>query len=153
MRTMGIMPFNRILCAVDFSPESIKAMSMAESIVSNSPDCKLLIVYAFELPAVPLPDYLTTVEGPSEIDEYMAKAQKLMNEHVERINRDAGREISEGKIITGKPVDTILKLIDTYNPDMVIMGNRKLGFKKGILLGSVSARVSASSPVSVLIVR
>ena len=50
-------------------------------------------------------------------------------------------------------MDTILKLIDSYKPDMVIMGNRKLGFKKGILLGSVSARVSASSPVSVLIVR
>ena len=98
MRNMGIMPFNRILCAVDFSPESIKAMSMAESIVSNSPDCKLLIVYAFELPAVPLPDYLATVEGTSETEEYMAKAQKLMNEHVKRINREAGREISEGKM-------------------------------------------------------
>ncbi len=147
------MPFNRILCAVDFSPESMKAMSMAESIAGTSADCKLLIVYAFEPPAVPLPDYLTTVEGPSDIEEYMLKAQKLMNENVERINREAGREISEGKIIVGKPVDTILKLIDSYNPDMVIMGNRKLGFKKGILLGSVSARVSASSPVSVLIVR
>ena len=128
-------------------------MSTAESLAYCSEDCKLIIVYVFEPLAVPLPDYLVSVEVSSEPEEYLMKARNLMNEHVGRINMLAGREICEGKVMMGKPIENILKIIDNYTPDLVVMGSRGLGFKKGIFLGSVSARVSASSPVSVLIVR
>ena len=44
-------------------------------------------------------------------------------------------------------------LINEIKPDLVVMGNRRPGYKKGIFLGSVSSRVAADSPTSVLIVR
>ena len=57
------------------------------------------------------------------------------------------------KTVLGNPVDEILRNINEEKPDLVVMGNKKHGFRRGIFTGSVSERVSADSPVSVLIVR
>ncbi|MCL4350298.1 MAG: universal stress protein [Candidatus Thermoplasmatota archaeon] len=150
---MAKMVFNLILCAVDFSPESMKALTMAESLLNSESGTKLMVLYAYEPVSMPLPDYLTAVESGMDIDSYLEKARAMMTNNVERINMEFGSEVCEGKIVMGKAVDAILKVIEERNPDIVVMGNRKPGFKRGIILGSVSERVASNSPVSVLIVR
>ncbi len=99
---MAKMVFNLILCAVDFSPESMKALTMAESLLNSESGTKLLIVYAYEPVSMPLPDYLTSVESGIDIDSYLEKARAMMTNNVERINMEFGSEVCEGKIVMGK---------------------------------------------------
>lgn len=53
---------------------------------------------------------------------------------------------------TGHVSETILATIDKLKPDMVVMGNKGRGGLADALVGSVAQRVSAKSPVPVLLV-
>ena len=45
-------------------------------------------------------------------------------------------------VLFGKPADKIMEYIMASKVDMVIMGNRGLGSIKGMMMGSVSRKVS-----------
>ena len=53
----------------------------------------------------------------------------------------------------GDPAREILDLAKVTNPDLIVIGNRKRGFLRGVFLGSVSQRVAANSECAVLIVK
>lgn len=59
---------------------------------------------------------------------------------------------AQASIRTGDPGREIVKAADAVSADLVVVGSRGRGGVRGFLLGSVSHRVSATAPCSVLVV-
>ena len=58
----------------------------------------------------------------------------------------------EGHVVPDDPATAILDVADREGAELVVVGSRGLGGMKRFLRGSVSARVAAHAPMSVLIV-
>ncbi|MGP6207663.1 universal stress protein [Cuniculiplasma sp. SKW3] len=144
----------KILCAYDFSEESKKALEMAFFLSESIKDCELLILNVYRPIPTPVGDFTGATDSFLDDNEKaMENNRKKLHRVVEEIKKDRNIEKCSGVVVMGNPVEEILHVIEKEKPDLVIMGNKKHGFKKGIILGSVSERVSANSPVSVLIAR
>jgi nucleotide-binding universal stress UspA family protein len=59
----------------------------------------------------------------------------------------------EGHVVPDDPAVAILDVAQREGADLVVVGSRGLGGMKRFLRGSVSARVAAHAPMSVLIVQ
>lgn len=142
-----------ILLATDFSPEAERAYRFAKNILVPHNNARFYIITVIKPVYAPMGDLTGATEvlldeNSDIIKEMRERVKKLVDEV-----KKAGITNCEGIIKYGDPVSSILEVAEKLMPDMIVMGNRKPGFKKGILFGSVSQRVSANSPVSVLIVR
>ena len=142
-----------IICAVDFSEESMKAVEFAASLVGQNGEATLYLLNVVKPVYAPIGDSAGAAEILMEQNDAIVKESKEKIEEIAKTLRNNGLEKVHGIVRTGEPVSSILNTIKEFNGDLIVMGNRKHGFRKGILLGSVSERVSADSPVSVLIVR
>ncbi len=60
---------------------------------------------------------------------------------------------SEIEIVTGEPVEEILRLANIYKTDLILIGSRGLTGMQKILLGSVSSQIVTDAPCSVLVVK
>jgi nucleotide-binding universal stress UspA family protein len=58
----------------------------------------------------------------------------------------------ERAAVEGEPVKSLLDMLDKYQADLLVVGNRGLNTLAGRLLGSVPADVSRRAPCDVLIV-
>ncbi len=54
---------------------------------------------------------------------------------------------------TGNIAKAILRVAETENSDMIIMGSRGLGLFKGALIGSVSQKVVEESKIPVMVIK
>jgi len=144
---------NSILLATDFSPEAERAYKFAKKLIAPHNNTKFYIITVDKPIYVPLGDLTGAYDELLDENSEMTKQSKEMMERLVEEVKKAGITNCEGVIEFGDPVNRILEMAEKVMPDMIIMGNRKTGLKKGILFGSVSLRVSANSPVSVLIVR
>ena len=60
---------------------------------------------------------------------------------------------SEIEIVTGEPVEEILRLANIYKSDLILIGSRGLTGMQKILLGSVSSQIVTDAPCSVWVVK
>lgn len=74
--------------------------------------------------------------------ELLKKVGELIGEKARKAALARGLSEVELCVVDGRPSDQILELADKENADMIVMGNRGFGDLKGLLLGSVSHRVS-----------
>lgn len=106
-------------------------------------------------------DMLARVQSVASVG---AKGMPLSHEVLQQVGTDilkAGealaREHGAGKVdrvlTNGEPIDCILRLIDDEKIDLVVMGSRGLGDLEGLLVGSVSHKVSHLSDVTVVTVK
>lgn len=142
-----------ILLATDFSPEAEKAYKFVKDLLIPRNHSTLYIITVIKPIYAPMGD----LTGATEIlidenSEMVIETKEKMKKLVDEVKKESNANC-EGIIKYGDPVSSIVGTAEQLMPDMIVMGNRKPGFRKGILFGSVSQRVSANSPVSVLIVR
>ena len=142
-----------IIVATDFSEESDKAVDFAAALVLRNLDSTIYIVHAVPEPYVPIGDAVGSSEIIMENADAVIKSTREKVERTVSKMKNIGISKVHGTVRMGDPVTVILDAIQEYNAGLVIMGTRKHGFAKGIFFGSVSERVSANSPVSVLVVR
>ena len=142
-----------IIVATDFSVESDKAVDFAAALVLRNLDSTIYIVHAVPEPFVPIGDAVGSSEIVMENTEAVIKRSRERVERTVSKLKEMGISKVHGSVKIGNPVSVILDTIHEYNAGLVLMGTRKHGFAKGIFFGSVSERVSANSPVSVLVVR
>lgn len=60
---------------------------------------------------------------------------------------------SQVEIVTGEPVEEIIRLANIYKADLILIGSRGLTGMQRILLGSVSSQIATDAPCSVLVVK
>ncbi|EKN70877.1 UspA domain-containing protein [Neobacillus bataviensis LMG 21833] len=140
--------FNRILVAIDGSIMSEKALKSAFNFVKERYS-KISVIH---------------VEKNIEITEGMPKAtiDRIYSEQSKEsedllhqataLAENEGIEI-EVQLVMGEPAIQIVKKAEERNYQLIVMGSRGLGNIKGLMLGSVSQKVTQLSHCPVLIIK
>ena len=138
--------FENILLAVDGSDHSLKAAKLAGDLARLSGG-KLRVITAYE----EVPSYLGEPNLSQTIAKRTAKAEELLDKATKEIGEIPGD--CESEILSGDPAETILRVVDIYNINLIIMGTRGQGGIKSLLLGSQSHKVVSTAPCPVMLVR
>ena len=145
---------NSILVGMDPSKRSVKALEFSFKLLKANRNAHLYILYAVN-------PVLLRVGGDApqagmmvveKQEEELEEAKKLVTKAVAHAKANGILHV-EGLVREQDPVKAIIQTADKIKPDLIILGNRGRSFRRGIFFGSVSQRVAADSPVSVLIVK
>ena len=144
--------FRSVLVPVDGSEPSLRAVGFALDLVRGALSCGEHPTVAL-LTAVAIPQALVLVAGTGEetIDDYVQTTGRETLAPANALFVEAGIDVTL-KIVLGPAFDAILHEVKATSPDVVIMGKRGLGELRGLLLGSVSDRVSHHLQVPVVLV-
>ena len=144
-----------ILVPTDGSPHAEKAVSLARELAQLY-GAKIILLYA-------LPDTIYELIPPAYHELANAEHMQIgdvLNSVGEEIVRRAETQLrAQGlKEVTiamprGPAPQAILNYIKEHPVDMVVMGSRGLSDLEGLMLGSVSHKVSHLAPCSCLVVR
>jgi nucleotide-binding universal stress UspA family protein len=107
----------------------------------------LRVITAYE----EVPSYLGEPYLSQTIAKRTEKAEEVLDEAINEIGDIPGD--CETEILSGDPAETILRVVDTFDIDIVIMGTRGQGGIKSLLLGSQSHKVLSAAPCPVMLVR
>jgi nucleotide-binding universal stress UspA family protein len=143
--------YQTVLVGTDGSESSYRAVDRAAEIAHDSA-ARLVIVCAYH-PATRrevaeaedvLGDDAYQVTGSTPAEETLrTAAERAAAAGVTAIDRVA---------VEGEPVKSLLNMVDKYQANLLVVGNRGLNTLAGRLLGSVPADVSRRAPCDVLIV-
>ena len=139
--------FERILLAVDGSEHALNAARTAGELARSMKAERMLIVIAYD----PIPPYLGEPNLQQAIDARLEDANKVLDAAKAAVGTLPFEVITE--LIEGLAAEAIIKVADTRQSDIIIMGSRGLGRLTGALLGSTSQKVISHAPCPVLIVR
>ena len=139
--------FERILLAVDGSEHALNAARTAGELARSMQAERMLIVIAYD----PIPPYLGEPNLQQAIDARLEDANKVLDAAKAAVGTLPFEVITE--LIEGSAAEAIIKVADTRQSDIIIMGSRGLGRLTGALLGSTSQKVISHAPCPVLIVR
>lgn len=150
--------FKKILVPTDGSPFARKALSHAINIAKRFHG-KIYVITVVDTADFPPGMLLALLEKDKRLEESIAK---FMAAAKTQVRRDLMAEVaickSKGvdagyEIISGKPVEMILKFARGRKIDMIVMGSQGLrGMNRLKVLGSVSRKVSELAPCPVMIV-
>lgn len=135
------VPFTRILCALDFSDCSLRALDYATSLAQEG-DARLTVVHVIEVPsAAPVADYLAGVEA-----DHRQRLEDAVRARVREFSR------VEPILAIGKPSREVLRLAGEQQSDLVVIGIQGRGASDLLFFGSVAQHVvrHASCPVLTL---
>lgn len=140
----------RILIAVDGSEPADRALNVAYKIAAAS-RAECLIVTVTTTPKGHEAEVLAYVEHSTteEIGESWARA---VVEEAASCTKPVGTGAVNTKVLFGDPAAKILSEALDWQADLIAIGRRGRGRLEGLLLGSVSQKLAALSPVPVLIV-
>jgi nucleotide-binding universal stress UspA family protein len=137
--------FRRILCAVDFSAPSLRALDYASSLAQEG-EASLTVLHVFE----PVADYVAVTVGGVDNKAMQAAAERHLHTLV------AGRANGSGEVITmlavGKPGREILEVAEAQQIDLIVLGVAGRGAADIFWFGSTANQVvrRASCPVLTL---
>lgn len=138
--------FENILLAVDGSDHALKAAKLAGDLARLSGG-KLRVLTVYD----DVPSYL----GEPNLSQVIAKRTEQAEQVLDSTTKEIG-DIPGGcetDILSGDPAKAILRAVDTFNIDLIIMGTRGQGDIKSLLLGSQSHKVVSAAPCPVMLVR
>lgn len=143
------MRIRTILVPTDFGPSSRAAWNYAQEIAIRF-NSKLHVVHVLTPPPF--------VEDPLGADRLAMQLADLLKESARDVERALSRLVARPalerrvvrRMVTGKPVDEILRYVRAHRIDLVVMGTHGRGPIKHVLLGSVAERVVRHCPVPVV---
>lgn len=146
----GTMSSNDILCAVDFSPASARAIDSASSIArALGARIHLAHVVPIPMPAVPVPEIGFAQEAVTMPTEALvADAEKGL----ERLAREHAIDDPILHVESGSASREILRLAEQLECGMIVVGSHGRTGLAHLLLGSVAERVVRGAHVPVLVV-
>jgi nucleotide-binding universal stress UspA family protein len=146
VKNESVKPLKKILCPVDFSESSKRALTNA-IFLSNRFGAQLTIMNVFT--PVEIFSYWINVDNKKE-NQLQLQQQKTEFDHFLKdfhINKDS----HVVKIAQGEPEEEILKEIKNQGIDLLIMGTTgKTGLSK-IFLGSVTEKVTREVPCNFIV--
>jgi nucleotide-binding universal stress UspA family protein len=145
------MPYHTVVVGYDGSGDADRAVEVAAD--QAGPDGTVHVVTAFH----PEPDN-RLVEHLRQLPEEFRyvydedAVEKQRQQAALAMLQERGVDC-EGHVVPDDPAVAILDVAQREGADLVVVGSRGLGGMKRFLRGSVSARVAAHAPMSVLIVQ
>lgn len=140
--------YRRVLVALDFSPWSARAITLAGSV---APHARLLLFNAYQ---VPFEEKLrfAGVEAAT-IERYRRQARAEASERVDALAAAAGLKPVDWEpcIVEGDPSQRIVEHEQEKDCDLVVLGKHGQSAAEDLLLGSVSKHVLAEGSSDVLV--
>lgn len=140
---------HNILCAIDFSETSSKAIEHAHSLALKH-GASLVLMHAWQLPAYALPEG-AIVANPQYITQIQHELEKSLAAAVAKLE-GSGVAVS-GKLGEGPAHLEVNRLAEELGVDLVVIGTHGRTGLSHVLLGSTAERVVRGCPVPVLTVR
>jgi universal stress protein A len=133
-------PLQHILCPVDFSETSDKALKYAERLAAAS-GAEVIVLHAFELPA--------SYDYPGQT----RPIDPAVRDQLEKLHPALPNVTFRHKLHAGPAGDVICWLAEDEKCDLIVMGTHGRTGLKHLLLGSVAEHVLRHARQPVLVVR
>ncbi len=144
-----MLVINRILCAVDFSEPSARALQYALALAERL-GAQVDAIHVYQFPNFAVED--GAVELPPYVQENLAMRLR------ERLEQFVKRKTVEGPetsthLLEGIPYLQIVEAAKEHRADLVVIGTHGRTGLSHVFLGSVAERVVRNSEVPVLTIR
>lgn len=144
--------FTSILAAFDGSDGAVNALRKAAGLAALS-GAELTVLTLYRHHSVLEGSmYALHAEDPDNIDEIMRNHAMEIAERGAAIAREAGCEKIRAFVKGGPTARTIVSFSEEHGNDLIVVGSRGLGSLEGVLLGSVSHKVTSLAKAPVLVV-
>lgn len=146
------MIHDRILVAVDGSPNSQRALKAALELRGDSGE--LIIVLAYHL----APEYVSLAsqmaDGPSFARRLQEQVKSQAAEMLDQVIAESQAMPAEvkNKLLEGRPGPVIVQAASDEKASLIVLGSRGRGGVQSMLFGSVSHHVLHNAPCPVLVV-
>ena len=147
--------FKDILCAIDFSDCSIRALNYAMSLAQEA-DARLTVVHVIEMPPEAPADFHQGAFGvPDSITEYIAASEEERRIRLRDAVPDTVRAYCSVETImrTGKPYREILRVASEQHADLIVIGIHGRGAAERLFFGSTAQHVVRQALCPVLTLR
>lgn len=132
--------FEHIVVAVDGSEHANNALAVACDLAGKY-GSGIHLVHSPQLETLAIAVGSAAVEIKPDADKIAAAGRKVIEE-AENIAEAKGCKVLQSVVGSNDPAIDILSTIDAAKADLVVMGRRGLGSVAGLLMGSVSQKVS-----------
>ena len=144
--------FKRILCAVDFSEASLKALDYAISLAEEA-DAHLMLAHVVEVTPAPHSQSEASLETRS-LGAYVAAAAQDRAERLQRAIPDAVRTFCtvETTLAIGKAYREILRIASEQHSELIVLGAHGHSISE-LLFGSTAHQIVRQAHCPVLTIR
>ena len=145
-----MLPFKKILCAIDFSEPSIEALNVSNELALHF-GSELLIVHVIP----PIPVTGTPEAGPSVFFD-LARYQESLKGHYEGLLADAiDKNVSKGvsqssKVLYGDVAREIARVAGTDHVDLIVVAPHSHSGLRRLFFGSLAERITRLAPCPVM---
>ena len=140
------VPLTRVLCAIDFSPASRRALTLAQSLAGES-GAKLCVMHVLEPVSVFEP---VASGGPAASADVRREARYRLERLIDSDTR-AFTDVVE-VVVAGKPYQEILRVAGEQHADLIVIGAH--GGARGLpAFGSTTSHIVRTAQCPVLTVR
>ncbi len=149
VKNQPVGPYQRLLIPVDFSPGSELAIRLAREL---APQAQLLLLHVFDVPFEGMLQYA----GVSKdiVHQYRIEARSRALAQLHALAAAVGLEPGQyvGLVEYGDATQHITERLERSACDLVVLGKHGTHVTEELLLGSVTKRVLAETPVDALVV-
>jgi nucleotide-binding universal stress UspA family protein len=142
-----MLKFNVIMMPTDLSSHSLRALPYAIGLARQF-DATLEVVSVIE-PSLQVSDAAWVEVNASAMDD---RAQTTVRQHMEEriINQLPGDIIARSSIVTGNPVNEIVRRAENIGADLIVMATHGRSGLGHMLMGSAAEAVVRKAPCPVL---
>jgi nucleotide-binding universal stress UspA family protein len=146
--------FKQILCAVDFSECSNRALDYAVSLAQEA-DAHLTVLHVLELPPGTPADQESGVDLPRELRKFVEDATKDRQRRLQNVVPESVRTYCtvETVLAIGRPYREILRVADEEHAGLIVLGVRGHSALDTLLFGSTTHHVVREAKCPVLTLR
>jgi nucleotide-binding universal stress UspA family protein len=145
-----MLPFKKILCAIDFSEPSIEALKVSNELALHFAS-ELLIVHVIP----PIPVTGTSEAGPSVVFD-LARYQGSLKGHYEGLLADAiDKDVSKGvsqrsMVLYGDVAREIARVAGADHVDLILVAPHSHSGLRRLFFGSLAERITRLAPCPVM---
>lgn len=136
--------FRKILVAIDGSPNSNEAITMAADLAQRY-GASICLLHAFP--------HVSDLLGTPQYENLLEARSAIGAQVLESSRKQIPASVPvEQQLLEGPPAPAVLRVADEEGCDLIVVGSRGYGQLAGMLLGSVSSVVAQRARCAVLIV-
>jgi nucleotide-binding universal stress UspA family protein len=138
------MQMSHLVCAVDFSAQSDRALQIASTLAKESGGV-LHIIHSYEQPFAYDPQLPEYVPPPADLDEIKKRLhdQQPVHSDIEVVY----------ELLVGEPAAAIQEYADKIGADLIVMGTHGRSGVARFLMGSIAESVLRHAACPVLVIK